>query len=310
MESRALGLVCILFLRVIGFILAILPYSFRWALSRFFGVILFLLSPRADVVRQNLEYAYPGQSYEVLREKLFRKTYFHLVDLFLESLVMFGPWKWFLKKNTELHGIENWKEAMKSGKGAIFLSSHVGNWEFMAASGALQGIDIMLVTKILKPAWLFEAIAEARLKCGVKGTYEPQTMRDILRQLKGGATIGIVLDQYTGPPVGIRVPFFGIPVGTHSVLAMLAKRTQAPVLPVVNFRTQSGKVETHIRPPLKWITHDDPQVEVALNTAEYAKILEMDIHNYPEQWLWTHRRFKGDLSPLLKDEWQNFRMRS
>lgn len=310
MESRALGIICISFMKAVGYILAVLPFPIRFTLSRTFGVFLLLLAPRAHVVKQNLEYAYPGDENKTLRSRLLRKTYFHLVDLFLESLIMLGPWKWYLLKNTELHGKENWDAAMKSKEGAIFLSSHVGNWEYMAAGGALRGIDIMLVTKRLKPAWLFEAITQARLECGVKGTYEPQTMKDILRQLKSRGTIGVVLDQYTGPPVGIRVPFFGIPVGTHSVLAMLAKRTGASVLPVVNFRTPGGKIQIHIRPALSWITHEDPQIEVALNTAQYAKILERDIHDHPEQWLWTHRRFKGELGPLLTDEWQNFRMRS
>jgi KDO2-lipid IV(A) lauroyltransferase len=266
-----------------------------------------------------LEFAFPHD--EKKREYLFREAYRHLGRLVFEILCLLGPMKSFVLKYSELRGLENWKQAHEAGKGVIFLASHVGNWEIMAATGAVfGGMDLMIVTKHLKPEWLHQAIEKGRAACGVSATYEPRTLRDVLAHLKKGGTVGFVLDQYAGPPVGVRVPVFGIPVGTTSAVAMLARRTGAAVVPVVNYRKPDGRFVTEIRPALTWQKadskmgqsspgQDDTAWEIAVNTAYYAQVLERDIDDHPEQWLWIHRRFKGDLSPLRDGEWLEGRAR-
>ena len=102
----------------------------------------------------------------------------------------------------------------------------------------------MIVTKRLKPSWIHEAVERGRSRCHYKATYEPRTMKDVLRHLKSGETVGFVMDQYSGPPVGIRVPVFGVPVGTPAAIATLAKRTGAPVIPVVSYRLEDGRYVT------------------------------------------------------------------
>ena len=77
----------------------------------------------------------------------------------------------------------------------------------------------------------------------------------------------------------------------------------------MNYRTPEGKVIIQIEPPLEWQPHENAAYEIALNTANYASVLEGHILKYPEQWLWTHRRFKGDLSPLREGEWNEGRAR-
>ena len=171
------------------------------------------------------------------------------------------------------------------------------------------GIPIMLVTKLLKPAWFHAAVEKGRAACGVSATYEPRTMRDVLSHLKANKAIGFVLDQYAGPPVGVRVPVFGIPVGTMTAVAAVARRTGAAVLPVLCYRTEKGRFHVEIRPPVAWEPNEDPDYELAQNTAKYASILQADIYAHPGQWHWTHRRFKGDLSPLRPDEWSGGRAR-
>lgn len=265
---------------------------------------------RANVVRENLAYAYPGEGQAARRDELFRAAYRHLGNLILDISLLLGPMRRHVERMGELQGVEHWKAARNPGKGVLFLSSHVGNWELMAAIGAIHGgIDIRLVTKHLKPEWLHGAIERARLRCGVRATYEPRTLRDVLADLRKGGTVGFVLDQYAGPPVGVRVPVFGVPVGTSLALAALARRTGAPVLPVVNYRTAEGRQVARIYPALEWIRDDDPQKELALNTARYAAVLEEHIRAHPEQWLWTHRRFKGNLAPLTEGEWSDGRAR-
>lgn len=299
------GFFALIPLKALAWMYYMLPAKGKRLAGNALGSSLRGLGVRAKVIRDNLEIAFPGEPLARQREKLFREAYAHLGSLTFEILMLLGPMKRFIHESVELTGIENAESAFAEGNGIILLSSHVGNWETMSAAGALLGnLELMLVTKRLKPAWLHEAIERGRRKCKVFATYEPRTMKDVLSWLKQGRSIGFVLDQYAGPPVGVRVPVFGIPVGTMTAVAAVSKRTGAPVVPVVNYRRPDGRMIVDIRPALRWREASDPNVEIALNTAFYASELEKDIYAHPDQWLWTHRRFKGDMSPLREDEWR------
>jgi KDO2-lipid IV(A) lauroyltransferase len=294
---------------LIGWVLSILPRSLQLGLGRLIGSVLYRRKVRIQVVEQNVEIAYPTRNIE-FKQQLTERSYEGLGHLVVELVILFGPFKRFIQKHSQITGAENWRDAVKAGKGAIFISSHVGNWEVMAATGAVfENINIMIVTKHLKPEWVHKAVERARARAGVLGTYEPRTLKDVLRHLGKNGAVGFVMDQYSGPPVGVRVPVFGVPVGTPAAIAALAKRTGAAVLPVVSYRDDQGRFRVEIRPAIKWEEGPTPQREIALNTARFAAELEKDIHSHPEQWLWTHRRFKGDLGPLRSDEWDQGRSR-
>jgi KDO2-lipid IV(A) lauroyltransferase len=299
-------------LGVISWLFYLQPRSLRVFWGRSLGALLRWKGMRRGVIEQNLKIAFPAES-EDFRRSLADRAYEHLGRLFLELVYLFGPLPSVIRNEAVLLGQENWRAANALGKGVIFISSHVGNWEIMSGSGAmLGGIPLMIVTKQLKPAWLHAIIERGRRRASYSATYEPRTMKDVLRHLNSGGTVGFVMDQYSGPPVGVRVPVFGVPVGTPAAIAMLAKRTGAPVLPVVNYRREDGKYVSDIRPEIAWkpaAEGEDPRIEIGENTARFAQVLEKDIYAHPEQWLWTHRRFKGDLGPLRSGEWLEGRSR-
>jgi len=292
--------IIILFLRIFSFVFFLQPRKVQLFWGNSLGSLLFFLKFRAKVI--------PGELQR--QEKYFRASYQSLGNLILEILMLFGSMRRFVLSRVDFIGKEHADQVLKEGKGFFFLSSHLGNWEVMAAAGGLIGkFDLMLVTKRLKPEWLHQAITQWRLECQVKATYEPKTVKDILTHLKKNGAVGFVLDQFAGAPIGVRVPLFGVPVGTPLALATLVKRTGTPVLPVQNYRKSDGRWAVVISPPKPWIEHPDSHYELALNTAEYVSVLESHIRENPEQWLWTHRRFKGDLSPLKENEWSIPRVR-
>lgn len=311
MVADTLARIVVLPLVALGWLYALLPFggrrAFAWIVSRFFKVLDF----RAQIIRANLNYAFPEDSTKVVEKKkqLFDEAYQHLGHLFFEVCMVLGPWgalKWYATHRVEMQGMEHWDAEYAKGQGVLFLSSHVGTWEIMAATSTiLRKRPILIVTKRLKPAWFHKLIEDGRATCGVEGTYEPRTLSSVIRRIKEGGTVGVVLDQYAGPPVGVRVPLFGIPVGTGTFAATLSRRLGCPVLPVVNYRGKNGKLVIEIRSALPYSrsTQEPTPREIAQNTAQYVSILEKDILNHPDQWLWTHRRFKGDLSPLRPEEW-------
>ncbi len=285
----------------LGWIFFLLPGRVRLLAGNALGFFLQRLGLRKKVIAENLARVFPGDSAKQVA--LFRDAYRHLGNLILEFFFVFGPMPAFVARRREVKGDEHWIAAKKTGRGVIFLASHLGNWEIMGAvGGQIHFRELLFVTKRLKPAWFHRLVENARASYGVSGTYEPRTLKDVLSALKKNRTVGFVQDQYVGPPTGIRVPFFGVHVGTSRVVATLAKRTGAVILPVYNLRRDDGSYIIVIEPALPWITDTDPERELRLNTEAYTARIEAQIRMHPAQWLWSHRRFKGDLGPLLPGE--------
>jgi Kdo2-lipid IVA lauroyltransferase/acyltransferase len=281
------------------------PHALRQRLICVLGFVLQKMAPRRrrEVVRRNVERMFPGEAW------IPRLFWRHFVRTCLYLPVLYGTRRLahgFLRKRVQLEGLEHWNKALALGRGACFLSSHVGHWEIMAAKGAeAKPNQLWLVTKALKPRFFHFFLEKKRRGLGIQATYEPRVMETVAKVLKAGHTVGWVLDQYAGPPISVRVPFFGVCVGTSLGFAMSVRRYKVPVLPVESFRQEDGSWMVRIHP------HQGPtplagrSVKQALaeDTAHYTLIVEEMIRRHPEQWLWTHRRFKGDLSPLPASSW-------
>jgi Kdo2-lipid IVA lauroyltransferase/acyltransferase len=305
-----MGTLYLLLLRGFGWFYYFAPRWCRSIMAGVLGAFARRIGYRAAVVRQNLGYAYPGDAPEQVqyREALAHDFYRHLGRLGCEILMLFGPMRRYAATQGEYVGVENWERARAPGTGVILVAGHTGSWEVAAAMCAIEAqADVVLVSRRYKPEWLRRAIDAGRKRCGVDTAYEPRTMPEIIERLKRNGVVAIVLDQYIAPPVGVRVPFFGVPVGTNVSIALLAKRTGAQVLPFKNYRRPDGQVVVEAGPPVPWQSHDNPEVELAINTAAYSAIVEQQIREHPAQWLWSHRRFKGDLTPLHDHEWERGR---
>lgn len=273
---------------------------FVYLLTRFLKAIGF----RKKVIEGNLDLLAAQSLFQEERKVTVHKIYVHHARLFLGFRhLLFRSLKRVAQKHTVFHGMENWKTAKAKNRGVLLLASHVGHWEIMIAGGAIRGIDGMMVTKKLKPGWLHRWIEKARADVGMVATYEPKTLRDVFSHFKKNGTVGMVVDQYAGPPVGRRVPFFGIPVGTQMALAVLKIRTNVPILPTYSFwNPVDRKHHIFIEPELDLKVSDtsDEDLEQAW-TLLFNQTIERHIRSHPHQWLWSHRRFKGDLGPVV--EW-------
>ncbi len=301
---------CIWFLvSFVGWSYYLTPEPLKRLLAFALGGIVDALGYRRKVIEANFDRAFPG---ELRAQRRARRRAFcrHLARVVFEITMLAGPMARFVRKHVVVEGKTHFDRALASGQGVIFVASHIGNWEVMAGIAIIHlGQETVFVTKRLKPDWLHEAFKRARARLGVIGTFEPKTFRDALRAIKSNVPVGFVMDQYLGPPVGTRVPLFGTPVGTSTAVAMLATRTGAQALTVVNYRKPDGSFVVRIEAPIAWQAEGSVQLQVAKMTAEYSSRIESHVREHPEQWLWTHRRFKGDLGPLRADEWESGRTR-
>jgi KDO2-lipid IV(A) lauroyltransferase len=280
-----------------SFLLSLLPMPLFLALGRGIGALLRLSGFRRATIEQNLQLAFPDWTAQK-RQDLLNKNYQHYGLLVVEFIRYFYGFQDFLKRYSRVEGAEHLHNAVAQGQGIFCVGLHLGNWELFAAA-TNQVVPSTMVTKRLKPEWLHDLIVQSRAKLGIGMAFEPKTLKVVMKTLKEGKLVGFVMDQYTGAPVGARVPFFGVPVGSHTALAALALRTRAPVVPGYVHRLADGSHCIRFEPALELLeVPDNLEQSVLLNTANYVRCTERWIREFPEQWLWIHKRWKGDLSAL------------
>jgi KDO2-lipid IV(A) lauroyltransferase len=275
----------------LGLLVWVLPRSWELALGRALGRAGWTLDrKRRRIAEENLRRCLPELD-ATARARILRRNYEHYGILLLELGHLMTPWPghWrrYAQKVSRLEGFEHWKKAHDKGRGVLFCSAHLANWELMAAAGALGGIPITITTRHIKPEWLHLWWEKARLTAGVSCVYQPRTMPGVMKGLRGGRSMGFVVDQYMVPPMGQKLRFFGVQVDTLAAIAPLARRTGAAIIPVRQVRDADGVVRVIIEPEVP-LDGDDAAVNQALTDR-----VERWIRETPAQWLWVHRRFKN-----------------
>lgn len=199
-------------------------------------------------------------------------------------------------------GFDNFAESLRRGKGTLFLTAHFGAWELCPFAHALYGYPLKFVVRPIDNPFLDRLINSYRTASGNQIIQKKDSLREMLRTLKRKEGVGILIDQNTTRDAGVFVDFFGLPACTTTVLAALALRTGATVVPgVLIWDNDRQKHRLHFEPPVPIVQTGDSRADIIENTARFNKILEGLVRQYPDQWLWIHRRWKtrppGERSP-------------
>ena len=190
-------------------------------------------------------------------------------------------------------GEENFHRAREKGKGILFLTAHFGNWEWMAAAFPICFRSPCHV--IVRPLdnRLLDGIVERLRTCtGNRTVPKQKSMGRILRLLRQGEVVGVLLDQNVAWQEGVFVKFFGELACTNAGLALLALKTGASVLPVFNSRQADGRYRVVIGPEIAVIRTGDKDLDVEKNTELFTSVIERYVREYPDHWFWLHQRWK------------------
>jgi KDO2-lipid IV(A) lauroyltransferase len=274
-------------------ILGILPRS----LARAFGIslawLVYLLYGRLRRVgMRNLELAFPEKT---VRERgCILRGEFTSMGRQLAEVCQFPR---YTVENVDqvvvYDGLENYKQAYARGKGVLFLTSHFGGWELSAFTHSMHGHWMHVVMRAMDNEYLDGLIRQYRTMHGNKMVDKDDFVRGLLSAMKAGEAVGILMDTNMTPPQGIFVDFFGIPACTASGLARIALRTDAAVVPGFTIWDSSlGKYRLRFDPAVDLIRTGDTEADIHANTQMFTSIIEKYVRNYPEQWLWVHRRWK------------------
>jgi Kdo2-lipid IVA lauroyltransferase/acyltransferase len=276
-------------------ILGLLPRPVTRAIGIALGLTVYTVHGRLRRVGlRNLTLAFPEMSDRDRRRQL--RGEFISLGRQLAEVCLFPRYTRENVSNIVVYdGFENYERAYKRGKGVLFLTAHLGAWELSAFAHSLNGHPLSIVMRSLDNPYIDAFLQSYRTMHGNRTVDKDDFVRGLLSAMRNGETVGILMDTNMTPPQGVFVDFFGVPACTASGLARIALRTDAAVVP--GFTVWDAKQSKYILrfdPAVELIrtNNKDNEADIIANTAKFTKVIETIIRQYPDQWLWVHRRWK------------------
>ncbi len=184
-------------------------------------------------------------------------------------------------------GFAHYAEAKRRGRGVLFATAHLGNWELSAYAHALLTEPMTVVVRPLDNPRLDAWVTARRSGSGNRIAGKKDFLRGVLRTLHANGAAGILIDQNAGLQDGIFVDFFGRPACVNAGFMKLAYRSGAAVIP--GFALWEPALGRYV---LRFLPALEPTGDLHTDTQRLHATLEGVIRQHPDQWLWIHRRWK------------------
>jgi len=247
---------------------------------------------RRQIIDFNLRLAFPDMTDDERRALAYAVTR-HFTRSALDAIRLQRLRPEELLATVDINGWDNVERALLKGRGAFFLTAHIGSWEVAAlVTGLKVEAGLSVVNRPLDNPLLEVELDRLRKLYGNHVFGKHNIVREVLAQLKKGGGVGILIDQRVREDQGVEVPFFGHPAWTPGVLARLARRTLAPVVPTFALCDKPGHYRLRYDEPVVVKDLNDNELEEVPLTARLMAILEAAIREDPDQWLWYHDRWK------------------
>jgi KDO2-lipid IV(A) lauroyltransferase len=277
--------------KTLAFLLALMPHPLRLHLGLALGRLAFRVDRRhRRVALANLRAAYPDAA-AVWHRRTARQSFQHLGRLLVEILAQDRLLP-RLSELLELQGVHHLRRIAGSGRGYFLLSGHFGSWEWVALHQATLGCPLWMITRPLDNPHLEELLAARRRATGNRVVHKRNAVREMVKAIKHGHGVAMVIDQDFLSPGAHFVPFFGRLAATTPTLGTLACRLGVPVLPVFSYPLPGGRYRVEYEEPIVPPTGGDQEAAARLVTLQATARIEAAIRRHPSAWFWMHNRWR------------------
>ncbi len=278
-------------------LLRVIPRGWAHTFCRSIATVAFHLDRRhRQVGLINLDFAFPQESQSWKLQTL-KASYRQLGDLAVELSRLSGETKRSLADRVVYDpgfGLEHYENARSDGRGVLFLTAHIGAWELLPVGHALLGEPLSFLVRPLDNRFLERWLQSVRTRCGNEVIDKNMSLRKVLRRLKEGRAVGMLLDQNVQDKDGLYAPFFGREACTSSAMAAIALKSGAPVVAGFLYPgRRPGHHRIRFHPPIRLKGSGDRDRDLLEATTRFNQVIEATIRELPGYWLWGHRRFKN-----------------
>lgn len=277
----------------------------RWVGS-LYGMAFFAGFKRRRVIAlDNLRRVYPHIS-EKDRVRLARRSAQNFGMSFCEFLHLGGASPREIAAYCQWQGLEHIQAALETGNGVLLPTAHFGAWEVMGACGAQQ-FPFNVVVRLTSNQTLRDHIEKVRGSIGIGMIHKDEPARVSMKKLHANEALGVFVDQHAGRH-GMLLPMFGHHTRVHGGPARLAFATKSRIVPAFGVRRtpwlSDGRVIIRVSAGLDLQAQKMSRDEAVLQGTNFMlREIEKIVHQYPDQWLWMHRRWRPeDEADRLREE--------
>lgn len=275
---------------LVSFPLSLLPVK----AGEIFGLLLYYFwKSRRLIALDNLKSSLNSEGFRTSKtpEEIIKDNFKNLGRSFMEVVKIYhGMGKGILER-ISIKGMENFEKARAKSKGVMFITGHCGNWELLAIALSVKGIGLSVVARPLDNPYLNRLVEKTRSRYGNRVIYKKGALKGIITTFKNNGFVGILMDQAVLSDEGYVIDFLGRGAWTTKMPALIARKTEVPVVPLFIKRTDKGH-EITLYPEVRLSPNTAPESAVIEDTKTFSRFIEDYIKENPSEWLWIHRRWK------------------
>ena len=265
------------------------------SLGTFTGDILYFFSRHTrSKILHNLGLAYNNTLTHKEKNLVSKKVLQNFGKNWAELTFCAGPLRKRAFNKITVEGIENLDNALKSEKGVIAISAHLGNYALIGTKLSMLGYNFLTVVRDLKTkagSITYNKSRQLIQLPSIPTLPERQFYKDALKLLRKNGVLCLIADENKRHG-GIFVNFFGRKASTAPGPAGLALRTGAKIIPVFMTRYCDNSQKIIIGKEIKWAKTNNPVKDTQTITAAFTHSIEEYVRKYPDQWLWTNFRWR------------------
>ncbi|MDP2938561.1 MAG: lysophospholipid acyltransferase family protein [Candidatus Omnitrophota bacterium] len=284
-------------LRVCSLIIKFLPEAAVYSLADFLARVGYILAiKQRKIALESLSIAFAKEKDKIKIQDIAKLAFQNMAKGMVELIYLMERPN-LIKERVKIEGKKHLDNALKQGKGVIGVSAHFGNFPLMLLRLRQEGFKTNAIIRYARDEKIEKYFQQKRTSLGLNTIYsQPRKVcvDKSIKALRDNEFLFIPLDQNFGTG-GVFVEFFGRQAATATGPVILAKRTQAPIVPMFIIREKDNTHKIIIEPPLYIEEKEDSQKTVTFNIARITKIIENYIRSYPQEWGWIHRRWKSQM---------------
>jgi KDO2-lipid IV(A) lauroyltransferase len=268
----------------------VIQASPKWAISLinsvFYHLIWHLDFFRKKIVLRNLEIAFPNLTQKE-RLHIAKKTYKNYIYYLSEMIKNINISKEELNKKVSLIRENYLLEAINSKKPIIFMTAHFGNWELVPKVIGANYTPMVVLMREFDNKKIGEIFKKSRNSFNISTLNKDASIKGILKALKEGKSLAILIDQHTYQTNAIKVDFFNQRVKFNRSITTLSEKFNAIVVPMFSYQ-KDGKYFLEFQKPKSFSKEDT----IESFTQWQASTIEEMIKKHPSEYYWFHKRFK------------------
>ena len=184
-------------------------------------------------------------------------------------------------------------EVKREKRGVLITTGHLGNWELLVQTFAVWHEPMSYLARPIDNPLIEDLTVAMRTKFGNTPLNKTNSARTAIKLLREGAIVGVLADVNAHPKEGVFVPFFDVSACTTAGPATLAIRTNSLLFPIFCvYDHDARKYKIVHGQAVEPANTGDREADIRSTTAAYTAEIEKIIRQYPDQWLWIHKRWK------------------